>query len=36
MENISNNLVESGIHFYLNKLRVRYQREIDEKEEKKK
>ena len=36
MENISNNLVESGIHFYLNKLRERYQREIDEKEEKKK
>ena len=36
MENISNNLVETGIHFYLNKLRVRYQREIDEKEEKKK
>ena len=34
MENISNNLVETGIHFYLNKLRVRYQREIDEKEEK--
>ena len=34
MDNISNNLVETGIHFYLNKLRVRYQREIDETEEK--
>ena len=36
VENISNNLVESGIHYYLNKLRVRYQRELDEKEEKRK
>ena len=36
IENISNNLVESGIHYYLNKLRVRYQREQDEKEEKRK
>ena len=36
MNNISNNLVESGIHYYLNKLRVKYQRQFDEKEEKKK
>ena len=36
INNISNNLVESGIHYYLNKLRVKYQRQFDEKEEKKK
>ena len=36
IENISNNLVETGIHYYLNKLRVRYQREQDEKEKKRK
>ena len=36
MNNISNNLVETGIHYYLNKLRVKYQRQFDESEEKKK
>ena len=36
IENISNNFVETGIHYYLNKLRVRYQREQDEKEKKRK
>jgi hypothetical protein len=36
MNNISNNLVETGIHYYLNKLRVKYQRQFDEREEKKK
>ena len=36
MENISNNLVETGIISYLNKLRVIYQKQQDEKEEKRK
>ena len=36
INNIRNNLVESWINYYLNKLRVKYQRQFDEKEEKKK